>query len=542
MKKRKVISILLSLAVIAATLTGCGSSTSSMESAGNEAAAEEAAEESTGKESAAEGEKIITIAIPNDANTLDPIKSSDMMEDSMFRHLFSALTTQNTDMEVIPDAAESWELTGDDNCTWRFKLRQGIKFHDGSDLTAEDVKFSYDRSMSDEAMGNTVYAVGCMDIKSVEIVDDYTIDIITNGPNPIVPVFAAQIPITPKEYYESNDADFLALNPLGSGCYKLESWTKGDTVVMVKNPDYFGEEPEADKIIWRAIPEATTRLEELVTGGVDIAAQLTPDMVADVTGDNRVETMATGRRMYVGFTSYGNEALLDKRVRQAMNYAVDFDAINEGLLAGVGERMKTSVNAPWKNENIEGYTYDPEKALALMKEAGWEDTDGDGILDKDGEKLELRIISPNGKFVRDAEITQAVAADLNEIGVGTTVELYEWSVYNSMLFDYAVDDLWFKGNGSTFDGAGDISVLLDGDAINHGHYYNQDFEDTWKELSITFDDAERKVIFDKLQEILYDDPPYIFLYNQVEIDGVSNGLVWEPSKDERIRLFSAKFN
>lgn len=530
--KKKLTGVVLAVGIALVALTGC-QTTGNQESSNAKLADSETSE----------AEKVLIVAQSTDCSTLDPVASNDIVEDSMFKHLFQTLCARDRDMNVIPGLATEWETVTEDNLTWQFKLRENVKFHDGSTMTADDVVLSFDRYLGDEAGGNTSYALGCALITKVERVDDYTVKITTSAPNPMLPNYLQEFPIMSKTSYEDKTSEEVTAAPVGCGPYKLVEWVKGDHLTMERFDDYYGELPEAQKIIWRTIPEAETRLQELNMGTVDIAEGLTPDMVSEVdTAVATATTVETTRRMFVGFSYYGHPSLQKKEVRQALNYALDFDAINEAFLFGQGSRLGTFVNEPFANEAVTPYPYDIEKAKSLMAEAGYTDTDGDGYLeDENGEEITYVVNSPNGKYTRDAEMVQSYCANLEELGIHTSIQFYEWSVLNEKFLSFDVADLWFRGHGSTCDGAGDLAQIVADNGINYGKCDIPEFEKEWEELNTLFDNDERQAVLDEMQVTLKEDPPYVYFTKNMQIFGISNKISWEPWSNERLIVFEAKW-
>lgn len=525
--KKRIFAVMVSMVIAFATLTGCGDTTETMSS--NETATE------------SDSKKTLVVAQSTDCSTLDPVVSNDIVEDSMFKHIFQTLCARNRDMSIKAALATEWETITEDNLTWQFKLRDDVVFHDNSSMTADDVVFSFDRYLSDEAGGNTSYALGCALITKVEKVDDYTVNITTSSPNPMLPNYLQEFPIMSKASYEGKTSEDVTAAPVGCGPYKLVEWVKGDHLTMERFDGYYGDLPETEIIIWRTIPEAETRLQELNLGTVDIAEGLTPDMVNEVNSSvASAVTVETTRRMFMGISYYGHPSLQKKEVRQALNYALDFDAINEAFLFGQATRSATFVNAPFENENVTPYTYDIDKAKELMAEAGYEDVDGDGYLeDEDGEEITYVVNSPNGKYTRDAEMVQSYCANLEELGIHTDIQYYEWSVLNQKFLSFDVADLWFRGHGSTCDGAGDLAQIVASNGINYGKCDVPKFEEEWELLNTLFDNDERQVVLDEMQETLKEDPPYVYFTKNMQIFGISNKIEWEPWNNERLIVFEA---
>jgi len=475
-----------------------------------------------------------------DATTLDPHYSGSLPGANIMNHMFDRLTTQTIEGELAPMLATEWSMREDDPKVWEFKLNPDAKFSDGEPVTADDVIFTWKRSTdpANEIVGNTQYLLNNMKIANIEAPDPQTVVITTEQPSVTLPGFLAEYYILPQHYYEGLSREEASLKPLGSGPYMLQEWVKDDHLTMVRNPQYWGEPASIEQIVWRPVPEAATRIAELLSGGADLIDNLPPDKVAEVeeAGFNTA-TVDTGRRIFVGITQYNNPALQDKRVRQALNYAVDFDAISAALLNGKGKRAGTNVNPPWQNSEVQPYPYDPEKAKALLAEAGWTDSDGNGFVDKDGEELKLTFDSPNGRYIKDIDIAQAVGQFLIDAGINVEVAPQEWSNYVTRLDAKELDDLYLIGSGSNFEGQADISDLEANSSSNYGQWKNEQFQTLFAQLQGELDLEKRRELLNEMQVLVNEEAPYIFLYFQVAFYGLSDRLAdWKPYPNERMHF------
>jgi peptide/nickel transport system substrate-binding protein len=246
------------------------------------------------------------------------------------------------------------------------------------------------------------------------------------------------------------------------------------------------------------------------------------------SGDARVSQVEGGRIIYVGMRC-DKAPLSDKRVRQALNYAVDFDTINKQLFGGVGTRAASVVNPPHVNPELKPYPYDPAKAKALLAAAGV----GDGF--------SLVMDSPNGRYLKDLDLAQAVAQNLAAVGVKTEVRPQDWSVYiGDMVFKQATDPLYLLGLGSSFSGQEELSYIEKGYIANATYWNNPQYFQLYDQLTTTLDPTKRQNLMNQMQTIAFDDPPLIYLWHQVDSYGVSNRLQWEARADEYIYMYDAK--
>jgi peptide/nickel transport system substrate-binding protein len=475
---------------------------------------------------------VITILQGVDPVSMDPQVGESGPKINVLIHMFDTLTAINDDMEIVPQAAESWEVS-EDNLTWRIKLRHDIHFWNGAPLDANAVKYTIDRTMNEElrAQGLNDAFPSRVKLVGAEVVDDYTVDIITETPQPLMPMWLTYLLILEPSHYESISFDEASINPMGSGAFKFVEWVKDDHVTLERNPDWWGGQPQISKLIFRPVPEAAVRLSELETGAADLVVDLKPeDMARVATMPNaRIASVQGGRRIHIGFNTH-LDYFKDTRVRQAFNYAVNWDEINQALLGGLAPDRLVTVSAGWVPEDLKPYPYDPEKAKALLAEAGFP-------MDK-----QLIINTPNGRYLKDVEIAQAVAAQLGQIGLQVEVVPLEWSVMNEMIQNKDMKDMWLLGLGSRLNGLQDITSALPDDLFNPGGWDNPAFVAAYEKASSYMDVEEQKPPAQEAMRIAYDDPPWIYLYRQIAIYGTSSRLSnWQPRPDERIRLDTYEF-
>ncbi|MCL5959573.1 MAG: ABC transporter substrate-binding protein [Chloroflexi bacterium] len=470
----------------------------------------------------------VVIATTVDANSLDFMRMNTINpEFSLANHIFDALVWRDDNMKVHPQLAESWKML--DDRTWEFKLRKNVKFHDGEPFNAAAVKFTFDRAM-DPATKSTDQVVKFIGLEGVEVVDDYTVRLITKAPAPAMLTRLSLFWIYPPKYYSQNSMDVVASKPVGSGPWKFVEWVKNDHITLEANTEYWKGAPPIKTLVFRPIPEVSTRIAELKSGGVDLIATVPPDQVKSIeTATTRVEGVEGGRRIFVGFHITKGSPLEDKRVRQALNYAVDVDAITKALLGGYGQRRFTAVVPADVSPDIKPYPYDPAKAKQLLAEAGYPNG------------FEIVMDSPMGRYVKDKEVAQAVADYLTKVGVKTTVKPLDWATYaGQMLMAKKSDPLFLLGFSSFFDPVVDLAALEYNNALNPTEWNNAEFQSVFKQVQSTMDDKKRQGLLFKAQEIANDDPPWIWMYFQYDLYGVSKRLNWKPRADEFVLMHNAK--
>jgi peptide/nickel transport system substrate-binding protein len=285
-------------------------------------------------------------------------------------HLYDPLVDyRGPDFKETPLAAERWENR--DPTTWRFILRKGIKFHDGKELTGEDVKFSIELAQASPTARAKV-----SNITDVKVVDRHTVEMTTSGPAASLLANLAFIYILPKADYQAKGADGFGQKPVGSGPYRLERWDKGQRIVLVAFDGYWGGKKSPARIVVRPISEGSTRLAELLTGGVDVIQDLPVENVQQVRDNKELAVVqAKGiRQIFFPFNSRADTPLKDKRVRQAINLSIDRDTIVRDVLQGFGEVRTGPFGVTQSGYNPEAaklLAYNPDRAKALLREAGY---------------------------------------------------------------------------------------------------------------------------------------------------------------------------
>ena len=477
----------------------------------------------------------LTVANSTDISTLDPFGMFSRVEISFADHLFQTLTFINREMEVEPLLATSWErLEGD--TTWTVHLRDGVRFHNGEVFGAAAVKYSietiYERNKNGETVGGASVAIPSADIIRIEIVDDLTVNLTTNGPKALLPFYMSQIFMLPPGHYAGKIDAERAEQAVGTGPYLVEERIRDSHVSLIANPDYWGVAPLANRVVFRVIPEVSTRIAELETGGVHIITDLPFDQAALLNASRGVHVAAIvgGRRVMIGITTNGgNAALKDKRVRQALNYAIDYDAISQGLFGGHVERMSYMFNPPFNHPTLEAYPYDPDRARALLAEAGYPNG------------LELDAMdTPLGKWIQDFELAQTIEAHLADVGVTLKngVRTYEWGNYRSKLLSYDLPSLFMQGSGGEFELLTEAADLTITSPSNFYRWENPEYESLWVELQTALDAERRMQIGYRMQEIVHEEAPWIFMHIQPDTYGVSDRIDWKPRPDELIHFWN----
>lgn len=484
----------------------------------------------------------IVVGLSADITTFEPGMISSRDNSNIARHIFGSLFTLSPDGEHIPELAHTLEIT-EDGKGYIYTLNEGLTCHDGEPLTAEDVAYTFNRIGDPEnrftgnAPGFVYTSVG---FENAEPLDELRVQINIAQKNPIAFGLLTEIPVHCKDAYEQMSLDEAASNPIGSGPYRLASWTRGSQVVLekVREPANF------ERIVWRIIPEASTRTAELISGNADIITNVVPEQVDAIneSGRAQVQVVSGTRRMYVGYNLSdeharmpGGDAIQDPNVRRALQYAVDVPTICRQLLSVDCERATGLVNPQNANPNLTPYPYDREMAESLLDQAGWP-------RGTDGTRFSIRMQAGQGRYVNDVNVVLAVVQYLEDVGLDIDLELMEWaSVYTPLLRERSMGPLFFLGTGgglwSSIYDMTDIAQV--GSGTNYTHWSDPRWFDRWPDLVNTDDLDEQRGIIDEMLQVFYDDGPWLHMYFQPDFYGVSNRIEWTARRDEYIEVFEA---
>lgn len=476
----------------------------------------------------AAGPRVI-IAQGVDIATFDPHEDTSSSAIAIFTNVFDNLVARNQELELVPSIAESWESI--DETTWEFSLRNDVVFHDGTPATANDVQWAFQHVL-DPDVGSRQQTNVAM-IETVEAIDDYKVRIITNIPFPPLLTVLNNVYVLPAEMYQEMGAEKFALNPVGTGPYRFVEWVKDQQVVLERFDDHWRGAPAIGEAEFRPIPEASTRVASLTTGEIHVATLVPVTDVPTVEGSetSEIRSVRSNRTIFVGMNTWEGP-LSDVRVRQALNYGVNVNAIVELLLNGFGYPL-ASVSGPNEfgfNPDLEPYPYDPERAKELLAEAGY--ADGfDTVLD-----------TPSGRYLQDVEVSQAIAGQLAEIGVNVEVRPAEFQEYFTRWLAEEMEGLYFLGvGGSAMDADGVMGSHFDSE--RRGLYYNSpESDELIQEAMSEFDEDEREALYHELMAYLKEQAPWIFLYSQEDIYGVASNLNWEPQPDESLWVYDMSWS
>jgi len=479
-------------------------------------------------------EETLIYSLQSDIDNWDPPNSVLREAIILGYHVFDHLAVRDLKTRKVgPNLATSWKAI--DDTTWEVKLRQGVKFHDGTPFGAKDVKATFDRVLDPTkkmtARGNHAK------IKTVEIVDDHTVRFKTDGPYPLfVERLTAQVMQSEKVIREKGH-DFMQENPVGTGPYKLVKWSRKQEHLLVRNDDYWGAKPAFKYVRIRIIPEKATEIAELLSGGVDIIKAVPPDQmdVINKSGGARTATspiLRTAMLQLDQAARSGPNPFTDKRVRQAANLAVDSDAIIKHVLNGLGDRVATGINPMafgW-DAGLKPYKQDIARAKKLLAEAGF--PNGVDIVFNEGPP----IVEPAIQQTNDAIVADMAKAGFrvkrNFIGDNTVLVARIKDGKGGPMFN------WSWGYYSVFDADAILyDVFKCGE--NYSYYCNPALDDLISQGRSTLDVKKRTEIYVKAQKLLFDEAAYLYKWGLRGVWGISNRVDYQAPADEVDRMFTA---
>jgi peptide/nickel transport system substrate-binding protein len=452
-----------------------------------------------------------------DASTLMPPLASDAASHGIASLIYNGLVKYDGDLTLIGDLAKSWEVSPD-GLTITFKLRQGVKWHDGAPFTAQDALFTYQTMVDPKTP--TAYSGDYLQVKKAEAVDDYTFRV--TYPQPFAPALGTWgLAMLPRHLLAGKDITQspLGRQPVGTGPYKFKEWRAGEKIALTYNPDYFEGRVYLNGFMYLIKPDLATMFLELKSGNLD-RMNLTPLQYTRQTAYPKFARLFNKYRyipfsyIYLGYNQ-GDQRFADKRVRQALSHAINKKEIIDGVLLGLGEEAigPYKPGAWYYNPDTPRFEYNPEKARALLAQAGWQ-PNGQGILSKDGRPFEFTILTNQGNDirVRTAEIIQR---RLREIGILVNIRTVEWAAFLKEFIDKGRYEAVLLGWNTGLDpDQYDIwhsSKTRPGE-LNFIHYKNPEVDALLEEGRHTFDQEKRRRAYFKFQEVLAEDQPYTFLF------------------------------
>jgi peptide/nickel transport system substrate-binding protein len=468
--------------------------------------------------------KPLVIAIATEPSTLDAQAVIDRNARVANGSIFENLLDRDARAQIVPSLAESYRSV--DETTWRFTLRRDVTFQNGEPFNAAAAAFSVNRILDKEyKTQRTSYLEA---IKGAEVVDEYTVDVLTEGVNSVLPVQMTQLAMVPP--VASAEREF-GQKPVGTGAYKLVSWDRGREIKLTAYDGYWGEKPSIKDVVVRIIPDAQTQISALQVGEVDIVLDLLPEQAPLAP---RALSIPSTDFSYIQFNAHKAE-MADPRVRIAMNMAVDKDTLARTIYQGHGKPMDAQHLAPGMlgyNPNLKPYPYDPARARQMLQEAG-------------ATGISLTLHAPIGRYLKAEETVEYVGAQLDQVGVRTKVDLMEWNAYRDA-GRIAGDrpgafDLKYGWNSNEWFDASRIVAHITCRGTS-SKLCNPRVDELMDGAIKTLDQRARDQMYQQVWGILNQDPHAIYLLQQNFVYGVSNRVEWQPRLDDEYRFSDMKLS
>lgn len=451
----------------------------------------------------------LTVGLTADAESLDPYFVNQVAGESITKSIFDNLLERDFAGQIVPGLATAWRIV--DDRTIELTLRRGVQFHNGEPFNAASVQFSIERILNPalKSPSRSLYA----SIARVEVMDDYTVRLrLSKTDATLLDALTDRLAMLPPNYLREKGDEGFARAPVGTGPFRFVEWVRDDHVTLEANPNYwpgsFKGQPRVKTVIFRPIPESSTRIADLLTGAADIISDVPPDQIKRLEAAGlRVVSVDAPRYAFIFLVTDAGGPLSDVRVRQALNYGVNVEGIVQNLLAGQGQRIASPFGPRTLgyDPTLQPYTYDPERARALLKDAGY----------------------PNGfRATVDAassdpgETLEAVVGDLAKIGVQVEIRRLELGLFN---------DNWVKKNtsemiaarwGNLFDPTGMRFFAVSEGVLSR--YHNPEVDRLMAEAAATLDLSRREALYRQASRLLHDDPLAIYLWNSVTSFGFSS--------------------
>jgi peptide/nickel transport system substrate-binding protein len=482
----------------------------------------------------------VVIAQGVDPTTLDMTNQQEQPAGNVGAQMFESLLERDQSLKLYPAlAAEMPRLVAP--TTWEFKLRKGVKFHNGEEFNAESVKFSLERLVNpaNKLRGSSSFAP----IDRVEIVDPYTVKIHTKKPWPVFLSHIAlrQAAMYPPKEYAGKDTAAISRNPIGTGPYKFVRWSKDEEIVMEAFPGYWGGAAKVKTVVFKPIPDDAVRVAALQNGEIDVAVNIPPHLAGIIEKHPKIFLSTAPSIRTIQLMIYTHQMdkdhkptgaypgpTADKRVRQAIAYAVDADEIIKSVMDGKAVRVATMLPSLHfgYDPSLKPIKQDLAKTKKLLADAGFPNG------------IEITLNGPQGRYVRDKEVAEAVTGQLNKAGIKTTLRTHEFVSYlNNMVYVHKAGPVWLIGWGHPTMEAEAIYVPLFKSPNIFVNWHNEDFNGMVEQAQSEMDTKKRLALYHRINKYWIEETPAVPLYQQIDLYGANRRLNWKARSDELIRAY-----
>ena len=463
----------------------------------------------------------VTIYHSSVADSNHPYNHSSSPIYGNWQHVIEPLVELDYDkQEYVGILAESWDYQGNQ---WAFKLRKGVKFHNGAPLTSKDVAFSVERMR--DAKSGSLQAANFKDVAEVQTPDDQTVIFVLKKPNAVF-LDRLENRFIISKVAADKFGDKLYQNLIGTGPYKFVSYQRGGNMVFTRNDDYWGGKADIKEIVFRKVTEDSARLAALESGQADFINNIPVHEVARLKKHPRVRVdQVEGLRMFFLTLNVAFKPFDNKLVRQAVNYSIDAPSIVRNIFDGIGFPVDGPVgkNVIGADPKLKRYPYDPKKARDLLKQAGFADG------------CDVQLYYSSGRYPKDKEVCQVIAAQMVKSGFRVELISQDWAVFwGKEGVNGGKLPFYYIGRGSLTDADTLYDQYFRTGTTKRCNYSNPAFDKLIEEEQRTSDQKKRVAILQQAGKILMDDVPFVPLYNLADIYGAAKNLTWKTRPDEKI--------
>jgi len=475
--------------------------------------------------------KEVILGLGAEPRTMLAVTIVDWTTNTQLEHVYDRLLDRDPKtLRPRPMLATGWKIVND--TTWEFTLRRGVKFHNGEPFDAQSVKATMDYLKNPASKSH--YAAYWRLVKEVQIVDPYTVRFVTEKPWPslIDRASLTDFLVLPAKALRELGPEKLNQHPIGTGPFRFVEWKRDERLVLERNPDYWQGPADVARVTFRFIPEFSARMAALLSGEIDVMKDVPPHVLEAVerSGRAKIRAAVSSRINYLALVNLKPGPMQDLRVRRALNHAVNVDE----LIAQVLKGRATKICGPLSPANVdyapvECYTYDPQRAAALLREAG-----------HDPAKLQLTLDTPSGRYPLDKDVSLAIAAQLQRLGIKVNVVVNEWGTHLDKIKNRNTGDMFFLGWGPAVFGQGVVEPLFQANQTYSSYGNNKVINEKIARAITIVDPKGRAAAYAELQGLAHEEAAWVPLWQQHDLYGVASHVEWTPRADEKVWMYEAR--